>query len=638
MRTKSTPAAICTARVDEALQAFLLGRQLDARAAVLEVLPAMGRHQHGAPPVLERGPEALGRSCVQRASRLVEKQEPRLAEQRSRERELLQHPRRAAVGSLGEDLGQVELFLEFANGPLRTPARVTAQASEEHEVVPRREPHVERALLRQRDTDEPACSERARGMAADRRFSTARIQGSRQTAEDGGLARAVRSPERHSISVADPEVEPRDHLATSEAAAQTPDDDERREPVGGLRLADRRRERHRHRTVARPRRPVYAHVVTETTGTTAAVRVPFVDLTLDDELTRQILDDVAGIVERGEFTNGPQVAAFEQAFARYCGSDYCVGLASGLDALRLGLLAADVQSGDEVIVPAHTFAATLEAVLQAGGRPVLVDVSESDCCLDPDATEAAITANTRFVLPVHLYGQLSDLAALERVAAGNDLTLVEDACQAHGASRAGRRAGTTGAFAAFSFYPTKNLGAFGDAGALVTDDGDLANHVRALREHGQERKYEHAYPGYTSRLDTIQGAVLLRKLERLERWNDERRAAARFYDEQLAGVGDLVLPTVAKDSEPVWHLYVVRTADPERLASSLAQRAVATGRHYPQPLHLAPAYAGLGYGRGAFPVAEQLAAEVLSLPIFPGITEEQLSVVVDAVRDHFRNG
>jgi len=366
--------------------------------------------------------------------------------------------------------------------------------------------------------------------------------------------------------------------------------------------------------------------------------VPFVDLTLDDELTRQILGDVAGIVERGEFTNGPQVVAFERAFARYCGSGHCVGLASGLDALRLGLVAAGVQPGDEVIVPAHTFAATLEAVVQAGARPVLADVSESDGCLDPDAAEAAITASTRFVLPVHLYGQLADMAALERLAVGNDLALVEDACQAHGASRAGRRAGTTGVCAAFSFYPTKNLGAFGDAGALITDDGDLADRVRALREHGQERKYEHAYAGYTARLDTIQAAVLLRKLEWLERWNDERRAAARFYDEHLAGIGNLVLPAVAADSKPVWHLYVVRTVDRERLASSLEQQGIATGRHYPQPLHLAPAFAGLGYGQGDFPVAERLAAEVLSLPIFPGITEEQLTAVVDAIRDQFRSG
>jgi dTDP-4-amino-4,6-dideoxygalactose transaminase len=375
--------------------------------------------------------------------------------------------------------------------------------------------------------------------------------------------------------------------------------------------------------------------VTETTHTTAPVRVPFVDLTLDEELTRQILGDVAGIVERGEFTNGPQVVAFEQAFARYCGSGHCVGLASGLDALRLGLLAAGVQPGDEVIVPAHTFAATLEAVLQAGARPVLADVTEADCCLDPEAAEAAITASTRFLLPVHLYGQLADVAALERVAAGNDLALVEDACQAHGASRAGRRAGTTGVCAAFSFYPTKNLGAFGDAGALITDDADLAYRVRALREHGQERKYEHAYPGYTARLDTIQAAVLLRKLEWLERWNDERRAAARFYGERLNGVGDLRLPVVTETGEPVWHLYVIRTKNPDELANFLNTRRIATGRHYPHPLHLAPAYADLNYRAGDFPVTERLASEVISLPLFPGITEAQLETTARAVGEYF---
>ena len=366
--------------------------------------------------------------------------------------------------------------------------------------------------------------------------------------------------------------------------------------------------------------------------------MPFVDLTLDEDLSRQILADIAGIVDSGAFTNGPHVAAFEDAFARYCGSAHCVGLASGLDALRLGLLAAGTQPGDEVIVPAHTFAATLEAVVQAGARPVLADVSETDCCLDPDAADAAVTAGTRFILPVHLYGQLADLEALERVAADHDLVLVEDACQAHGAARAGRRAGAAGTLGAFSFYPTKNLGAFGDAGALVTDDDDLADRVRSLREHGQRRKYEHEHLGYTARLDTIQAAVLLRKLDRLERWNEERRAAARFYDERLAGIEGLALPTVAEDSEPVWHLYVVRTRNRERLASALEQRGIATGLHYPQPPHLAPAYAGLGHGRGDFPVAERLANEVLSLPIYPGITEEQLSAVVDAIRDHFRSG
>jgi dTDP-4-amino-4,6-dideoxygalactose transaminase len=378
--------------------------------------------------------------------------------------------------------------------------------------------------------------------------------------------------------------------------------------------------------------------VPETTRPRTSIEVPFVDLTLDRGLTRQILDDIAGIAERGEFTNGPEVAAFEEAFAAYCGTARCVGLASGLDALRLGLLAAGADPGHEVVLPAHTFAATIEAVVQAGARPVLADVSEAAFGLDPDAAEAAITARTGFVLPVHLHGRLADMGAFERLAERHGVALVEDACQAHGAVRDGRRAGTVGVCAAFSFYPTKNLGAFGDAGALVTSDGELATRVRALREHGQLRKYEHAYQGYTARLDTIQAAALLRKLALLDGWNEERRAAARFYAVHLAGVGDLVLPGATDSDDSVWHVYVVRTADPEQLASSLRRRGVGTGRHYPQPLHLAPAYAELGYRRGAFPVAERLAAEVLSLPLFPGITEKQLAAVVDAVRDYFRRG
>src|SRR5918996_692576 len=249
--------------------------------------------------------------------------------------------------------------------------------------------------------------------------------------------------------------------------------------------------------LAPPDGRVYAHLVPETTRPRARIELPFVDLTLDGELTHQILGDIAGIVERGEFANGPEVAAFEEAFAEYCGVAHCVGLASGLDGLRLGLLAAGAEPGDEVVLPAHTFAATLEAVLQAGARPVLADVSEIDFCLEPDAAEAAITTRTRFVLPVHLYGQLADMGPLERLAERHGVALVEDACQAHGAVRDGRRAGTVGSCAAFSFYPTKNLGAFGDAGALVTNDGELATRVRALREHGQLRKYEHAYQGYT---------------------------------------------------------------------------------------------------------------------------------------------
>jgi dTDP-4-amino-4,6-dideoxygalactose transaminase/DNA-binding CsgD family transcriptional regulator len=372
-------------------------------------------------------------------------------------------------------------------------------------------------------------------------------------------------------------------------------------------------------------------------GAPAAPSVPFTDLSPQHAgISGAIVGDVVELIESGTFTDGPQVSQFEEAFAEYCGCSHSIGVASGLDALRLALLAGGIQPGDQVIVPANTFAATIEAVIQAGGKPVLADVRESDYNLDPAAVEEALTSRTRFLLPVHLYGQLADLTALERLAERHGLTIVEDACQAHGAHRDGRRAGAVGLAGAFSFYPSKNLGAFGDAGAVVTNDEELALQVRALREHGQRRKYEHDACGYTARLDTIQALALLRKLPLLEGWNQQRRAAARFYNKHLADVGDLVLPPVPPRSEPAWHLYVVRTADPERLALFLSERAISTGRHYPHPLHLALAYRRLGYKAGDFAVSERLASEVLSLPIFPGIREEQLAAVVAAIGDYFQ--
>jgi dTDP-4-amino-4,6-dideoxygalactose transaminase len=332
------------------------------------------------------------------------------------------------------------------------------------------------------------------------------------------------------------------------------------------------------------------------------------------------------------------VAAFEEAFTRFCGTRSCVGVSSGLDALRLGLIAAGIQPGDEVIVPANTFVATLEAVTQAGGRPVLVDATELDYNLDVDASIQAVTPRTRFVLPVHLYGQLADMRAVSQLARAAGLKVVEDACQAHGAVRDGYRAGTSGLAGAFSFYPGKNLGAFGDAGTVVTDDEKLADTIRMLRQHGERAKYDHELEGYTSRLDTLQAIVLLHKLPHLAGWNEERRAIARLYDEALAGLGDLRLPPVASGSEPVWHLYPVRTADPDALAAFLRSREIGTGRHYPTAVHLTKAYEWLGYGRGAFRVAEALAAELLSLPIFPGMTEGDVAAVASAVADYFRRG
>jgi dTDP-3-amino-3,4,6-trideoxy-alpha-D-glucose transaminase len=371
----------------------------------------------------------------------------------------------------------------------------------------------------------------------------------------------------------------------------------------------------------------------------ALTRVPFLDLgAIHAPLKERILAEIGDLIDSNAFVNGPQVGALEAAFARYCGTSECVGLASGLDALRLALLALEIGPGDEVIVPAHTFVATFEAVSQTGAAPVPVDIAEADYGVDVDAVAAAVTPRTRAILPVHLYGQMVDTIALARLAAEHGIPVLEDACQAHGAARDGRRAGTIGAAAAFSFYPGKNLGAFGDAGALVTDDSELASRVRALREHGQRAKYRHDFQGYTARLDSMQALVLLRKLPHLDGWNEERRNAAAFYSERLAGIGDLVIPPVPAGSEPVWHLYVVRTPARDRLAEHLRERGVATGLHYPEPPHLSSAYAPLGCRPGDFPVAEALADECLSLPIFPGISERQLEAVVAATQDFFSRG
>jgi dTDP-4-amino-4,6-dideoxygalactose transaminase len=372
---------------------------------------------------------------------------------------------------------------------------------------------------------------------------------------------------------------------------------------------------------------------------TTEIRVPFLDLgAIHSDLKDDLLESFSALIDSGAFINGPAVREFEDAFAEYVGTDTAIGLASGLDALRLGLLAAGLQPGDEVIVPANTFVATLEAVTQAGGVPVPVEMSEADWNIDVHAAERAVSERTRFLMPVHLYGQMADMQALVELAERRGLTLVEDACQAHGAERDGIRAGTKGTFSAFSFYPGKNLGAFGDAGALTTDDSELADAVKSLREHGQRAKYEHEREGWTARLDTIQAIVLLAKLARIDRWNGERRTIAKHFLEHLDGVGDLELPPVAPDSSPVWHLFVVRTADPAAVADFLRSRGIATGRHYPDPVHLTEAYRWLGYGPGSFPLAERHGERVLSLPIFPGMTIDDAKAVVAALAEYFDGG
>jgi dTDP-4-amino-4,6-dideoxygalactose transaminase len=358
------------------------------------------------------------------------------------------------------------------------------------------------------------------------------------------------------------------------------------------------------------------------------ISVPFVDFSLmHAPLKARILTDLDRLIDAGAFTNGPDVKAFEAEFAAYCGTRDAVGLASGLDALRLSLQAAGIGPGDEVIVPAHTFVATAEAVSQTGATPVLADVLEEDGNLDPAAAAAAITDRTRAVLAVHLYGQMADVRALAELG----VELHEDAAQAHGASRDGVSPGAVGRVASFSFYAGKNLGAFGDAGAAATSDPELAERLRMLREHGQRRKYEHDEVGWTARLDTMQAIVLRHKLRELDGWNEQRRAAAGWYEEALRDVEGVRVPAVWDDSQPVWHLYSIRVADPDGLGHALRERGVASGRHYPVPVHLTAAYAGLGHAAGAFPVAEAWAREQLSLPMFPGITESQVAEVAEAI-------
>lgn len=367
--------------------------------------------------------------------------------------------------------------------------------------------------------------------------------------------------------------------------------------------------------------------------------LPFIDLShVNAVVERDVLADVAAIVASGEFTNGPHVERFERAFAAHCGARECVGTSSGLDGLRLGLIAAGVEPGDEVIVPAQTFIATFEAISQAGATPVVADVSEADYNLDPAAAAAAAGPRTRCILPVHLFGQMADMRRLGELGRRGGLAVVEDACQAHGAIRDDLRPGEAAAAAAFSFYPTKNLGALGDAGALVTADPVLAATVRSLRQHGERERHVSERIGYTARLDTLQAAVLLRKLPLLDEWNRMRRGAAALYTAALEGVGDIRPLPVPAGSRPVWHLYPVRTAHADGLRAFLSARGIETARHYRQAPHLSPAYAALGHRPGAFPVAESLAAELVSLPIFPGISEQQIQWLTDSVREYFDRG
>jgi dTDP-3-amino-3,4,6-trideoxy-alpha-D-glucose transaminase len=360
--------------------------------------------------------------------------------------------------------------------------------------------------------------------------------------------------------------------------------------------------------------------------------IPIADLAREyKEIGPEIDAAVRRVLNRGWFVLGSEGEAFEAEWAAYCDTAHAVGVGNGTDAIQLALRASGIGPGDEVIVPALTAAFTALAVSITGATPVFADVNAQRHTLDPAAFEAAITPRTAAVIPVHLYGCPVDVAAILPIARRHNLLVVEDAAQAHGARVDGARVGGLGDAAAFSFYPSKNLGAYGDGGALVTNDATLAHRVRMLRHGGQRRTYEHATLGINSRLDEIQAAILRAKLPHLDAWNAQRRALAARYDAGLAGRCNLALPAVPDGVEHVFHLYVVRAPHREPLRAFLADRGIATAIHYPRPVHLQPAYAALGYQIGACPSAETAAREVLSLPLFPQLGEGEAARVVDAV-------
>jgi dTDP-4-amino-4,6-dideoxygalactose transaminase len=372
----------------------------------------------------------------------------------------------------------------------------------------------------------------------------------------------------------------------------------------------------------------------------ATQEIPLVDLkaqyaTIRDEVRRAI-DEV---LESMQLTIGPNVKAFDQEFASYIGTKHSIGVGSGTDALQLAIRACGVSSGDEVITVSHTFFATVEAILYANARPILVEIDEKTMLIDPAAVAAAITPRTKAIIPVHLYGRAVDLKPLKQIAQDRNITIIEDAAQAHGALLDdGKKAGTGGRVNCFSFYCSKNLGAYGEAGSITTNDDRLAEELRALREHGQSTRYYHPVIGYNARLDEIQAAILRVKLRRLDEWNARRRALARVYDERLKGTG-VITPEIPADiRRHVFYTYTIRVTGGKRddLRKYLGERGIGTQIHYPVPIHLQQSAEFLGYRKGDMPITEKVASEVLSLPMYPELTDEQLERVADAVRSFMK--
>ncbi len=364
------------------------------------------------------------------------------------------------------------------------------------------------------------------------------------------------------------------------------------------------------------------------------VSIPFLDL---GATYRELKDELDAAYQRvmasGWYILGEEVEAFEREFAAYCGVEHCVGVANGLDALELIVRAYGIGPGDEVIVPSNTYIATWLAVSHAGATPVPIEPVERTYNMDPDNIEQAITARTKAIMPVHLYGQAADMDPINAIAAHHSLKVIEDAAQAHGARYKGRRAGSLADAAGWSFYPSKNLGAYGDAGAITTNDAALADRVRLLRNYGSRIKYHNEVPGFNSRIDPLQATFLRVRLNHLDAWNARRAEQAALY---LSGLQetDLLLPIVPDEMSPIWHVFVVRTRDRELLQTRLREKGIGTLVHYPLPPHLQPAYQHFGFPEGTFPISERIHREVLSLPIGPHLTLGQVSQVVDVVNEY----
>ena len=362
------------------------------------------------------------------------------------------------------------------------------------------------------------------------------------------------------------------------------------------------------------------------------MQVPFLDLKAHhDPLKDEILAAMQEVIAVNAFAGGPFVERLERDFAAFCDCEHAIGVGNGTDALWLVMLALGIGAGDEVITVPNSFMATAEAISYTGAKPVFVDVDEGTYTMDPKLLDRAITPRTKAIIPVHLYGQCADMDPVLEIAGKRKISVIEDACQAHGATYKGRKAGSLGIAGCFSFYPGKNLGAFGEAGAVTTNDTALAKRIQMFRDHGQAKKYYHAVIGWNARMDGIQGAVLRVKLKYLARNNERRFGHAKRYDQAFAGTNMISTERAAYGS-PVYHLYVVRVRQREAFIKNLAARGIGTAIHYPVPIHLQEAYASLGLKPGAFPVSEAAAEEIVSLPMFPELTEQQVEAVIREVK------